>query len=152
MKIILATDHAGFEMKEQVKAVLLARGFEILDCGAETYHASDDYPMYMHEAARQLRMRVQDGDTASRSIVFGGSGTGEAIVMNRYHGVRTIVYNGQSIDIVALGRQHNDANCLAIGARFVNYEDTLEVIEIFLATDFEAGRHIARVQSIEKMS
>jgi ribose 5-phosphate isomerase B len=148
MKLYLATDHAGFELKEKVREVYSARGFDVVDCGATAYDAGDDYTVYMHKCAERYR-GADESD--AQMIVFGGSGTGEAIVMNRYAGIRAVVYNGQSFDIVRFARLHNDANCLSVGARFVSYEDALEAIELFLVTEFEGGRHAQRVQNIEKM-
>ena len=86
-----------------------------------------------------------------RGIVFGGSGTGEAIVCNRYAGVRAVAYNNQSLEIVRLGRAHNDANVLSVGARFVDFPQLIEAVRVFLDTPFEGGRHIDRVGQIDSL-
>lgn len=152
MNIILAADHAGFELKEQIRLWLSEQGYSVEDCGAYTFDAADDYPIYMHRAAEKLYDAVHNHNTEplqSCAIVLGGSGTGEAIVMNRYRGIRAVVYNGQDVDIVRLARSHNDANVLSIGARFVRIEQVFSAIGVFMDTAFEAGRHQSRVRSIE---
>jgi len=144
MKILLATDHAGFELKEQLKVLLLEQRYLVEDMGAYELIPDDDYPVYMHHCAQLLQ---QNPD--SRAIVFGGSGTGEAIVMNRYSGVRTVVYNGQDLEIVHLGRAHNDANALSIGARFASLAQVQDAVLLFVNTLFEQGRHSSRVAQID---
>jgi ribose 5-phosphate isomerase B len=146
MNIYLAADHAGFELKERIKTWLVEQAFEVNDCGADTLIDGDNYPVYMHAAAREMVRAHAD----VRAIVFGGSGTGEAIVMNRYAGLRAVVYNGQDPEIVRLGRAHNDANVLSIGARFVDSDRLPEILNIFLNTEFEGGRHEQRVLMIDR--
>jgi ribose 5-phosphate isomerase B len=145
-QIILATDHAGFERKEAVKARLLSQGYEVLDLGAHNFDPEDDYPDYMHQAALMVAEKPQ----ARKAIVFGGSGEGEAMVMNRYKGVRCLGYNGPNLEIVSLSRKHNDANGLSIGARFVSEGDTLEAVDVWLDTAFEGGRHVDRIAKIDE--
>jgi len=128
-QIYLATDHAGFSHKESVKEWLLAEGYSVTDCGAYTYDSEDDFPVFIKQAAEA----VAAGKGVS--ILFGGSGQGEAMVANRFKGVRATVYYGGSDEIVALSRQHNDANVLSIGARFVSVDDTKRVIWQWLHTD-----------------
>lgn len=147
MKIILASDHAGFELKEQTKEWLLENEHEVNDSGALSHDPEDNYPLYMHKAAGLLV-----ADQSARAIVFGGSGNGEAMVLNRYKGVRAIVYNGQDSELIRLGRAHNNANALAVGARFVDSDKLREVIEIFLATEFDGERHTQRVLDIDNVS
>jgi len=163
MNIILATDHAGFEMKEQLKAVLLEQGYTIQDCGATTYQPDDDYAMYMHFAAQTLQLGLKAQEM--RAIVFGGSGSGEAMVCNRYVGVRAVTWYGPSptgmiidswgktaqdeYEIIRIARMHNDANVLSVGARFINSEQLMRAVEVFLVTGFEGGRHTSRIAEID---
>ena len=151
MKLYLATDHAGFELKEQVKNWLTEKGeYEVVDCGAEAYVDGDDYPKYMANAARSVQ--EDSMHNPSMAIIFGGSGTGEAIVANRFHHVRAAIYTGGDLELVKLAREHNDANVLSIGARFVNLDDTKKAIELFLSTHFShAERHSDRIIMIEDL-
>lgn len=149
-KVYLASDHAGFELKEKIKLYLknLSSDFEVVDFGAEKLVSEDDYTDYMHKAAFSLS-NDKDRKINSRAIVFGGSGEGEAMVMNRYDGVRCTTYYGKNLDIVTLGRKHNNANSISFGARFVEYDDCVKAVNLFLETDFEAGRHEKRVINID---
>ena len=151
MKIYLATDHAGFELKEQVKNWLSEKSeYSIADCGAEAYVDGDDYPKYMANAARSVQ--EDSMHNPSMAIIFGGSGTGEAIVANRFHHVRAAIYTGGDLELVKLAREHNDANVLSVGARFVNLDDTKRAIELFLATPFShVERHSDRIIQIEEL-
>src|SRR5690606_4728058 len=108
MKIYLATDHAGFEMKEELKKELERDGFEVEDCGAYEYDENDDYPDFVAVAARG----VSEGGEDARAIVFGGSGQGEAMVANKFPRVRAAVFYGEVGKVVVLSREHNDANVL----------------------------------------
>lgn len=147
MRVIFATDHAGFEMKEYIKKHLERKGYIFEDVGAHSFDADDDYPPYMKEAAE--RMRSVEGDRAF-GIVFGGSGQGEAIVMNRFRGVRAIVYTAHNLEMIRIGREHNDANVLSIGARFVSNEQAAEAADVFLSTPFpEEERHARRIAQID---
>ena len=109
--IILATDHAGFELKEKIKAYLVRENYEIQDLGASQYNEDDDYPEYMKKAGEAVSQNPN-----TKAIIFGKSGNGEAIVANRYKNVRAAVWYGGNMDIVRLSREHNDANVLSIGA------------------------------------
>ena len=146
MTIILAADHAGFEMKEQVKSSLEGRGYgHIEDIGAHRFYPTDNYPKYMKVAA-DLVAKTQ----GSFGLLFGGSGQGEAMVANRVKGVRAIVYPAHNIEIVSVGRQHNDANVLSVGARFVSNEEAEEAVGVFLAEPFShEDRHERRVRQID---
>ena len=150
MKIYLATDHAGFELKEKVLAYLKEKysEIEVEDCGAYVYDEHDDYPTFIKQAKEALSYDLQNG-LDSRAVVFGGSGEGEAIVMNRQSGIRCTTYYGGTLDIVRLGREHNDANAISFGYRFVEEEECYRAIDIFLETEFEGGRHIQRVEEID---
>jgi len=141
MRIALGTDHAGYHYKEVIKSMLGDLGHEVVDFGCES-DESCDYPDYVRPAAQAL----DDGD-CDRCIVLGGSGNGEAIVANKVRGVRcALCWNGET---ATLAREHNDANCLSIGARQVDQTLALEMVRIFLDTPFGGDRHARRVAKIE---
>lgn len=143
--IILATDHAGFEMKEHVWHFLEKNGHTVHDVGAHALDLDDDYPQYMREAAKML-LNMSD----SFGVVFGGSGQGEAIVLNRHKGIRAIVYNTSNPTIVKVGREHNDANALSVGARFLSVAQVEVAVEVFLSTAFSGeDRHERRIKQID---
>jgi ribose 5-phosphate isomerase B len=145
MKIYLGTDHAGFELKEQIKAYLKAGGYVVEDEGAYTFDPNDDYTDYVKIVAKLVQSEPE-----SRGIILGGSGQGEAIVANRFSGVRAIVYYGGSLEIIKLSREHNNANVLSLGARFLNFEQVKEVLNLWLATDFSGEeRHLRRLGDID---
>jgi ribose 5-phosphate isomerase B len=142
MKIALASDHAGFQYKEKIKEFLRKQGHEVKDFGANSPESSD-YPVFVRPAAEA----VARGE-CERGIVLGGSGNGEAIVSNKVKGIRCAVcWNEES---AKLCRQHNDANVLSLGERMMTPEMALRIVEIFLTTGFEGGRHLRRIQMIEK--
>lgn len=122
--IYLACDHAGYEHKEAVRLWLVAEGLMIVDVGATTYDPLDDFPDYIALAAKA----VSQSPETTAAVIFGGSGQGEAMAANRFKGVRATVYYGGEQSIISLSREHNDANILSIGARFVSIEDTKKVI------------------------
>jgi ribose 5-phosphate isomerase B len=141
MKIAIGSDHAGFDYKEKIKALLVALGHEIKDFGT---HSSEpvDYPVYIRPTAEA----VARGE-CERGIVLGGSGNGEAIVANKVKGIRCgLCWNVES---AKLNRQHNDANMLSLGQRMMPLETALEIVKVWLTTPFEGGRHVKRVQQIE---
>tara|TARA_B100001996_G_scaffold325495_1_gene271431 strand:+ start:303 stop:743 length:441 start_codon:yes stop_codon:yes gene_type:complete len=141
--IVLATDHAGFELKEHVKRFLIEQGYDIKDFGALEYDGLDDYPDFILPAAKYISEHKLIG------IIFGGSGQGEAMAANRIKGIRAAVfYNGPN-EIVELSRLHNNANILSIGARFVKNQEVEKVIELWLSTDFEQGRHEKRINKLD---
>lgn len=141
MKIAIASDHAGFEYKEAIREWLLAHGHEVKDFGTFS-NQSVDYPDFIRPAAEA----VTRGEF-ERGIVLGGSGNGEAIVANKVRGVRCgLCWNEVS---ARLNRQHNDGNVLSLGQRMMSRELALRIVEIWLATPFEGGRHLARIQKIE---
>ncbi|MCY4577198.1 MAG: RpiB/LacA/LacB family sugar-phosphate isomerase [Candidatus Kaiserbacteria bacterium] len=145
MTIILATDHAGFAMKEHLKRFLEKGGHTFEDVGAHALDPDDDYPMYMQAAAEMLLKTPN-----SVGIVFGGSGQGEAMVLNRYQGIRAIVYAASNPDLVKTGREHNDANVLSVGARFLSPMQVEVAVEVFLSTIFSAEeRHQRRIEQID---
>lgn len=141
MEIALASDHAGFEYKEAIREWLLARGHQVKDFGTFN-NQSVDYPDFIRPAAEA----VARGEF-ERGIVLGGSGNGEAIVANKVRGVRCgLCWNEES---ARLNRQHNDGNVLSLGQRMMSRDLALRIVEIWLSTPFEGGRHLARIHKIE---
>jgi ribose 5-phosphate isomerase B len=141
--IAIGSDHAGFRYKEAIKAALLADGHTVKDFG--TYSdASCDYPDWIRPTAEAVaRGEFQYG------IVLGGSGNGEAIVANKVKGVRCGLCWNEKVAI--WNRSHNDANVLSLGERTVTVEEGLHIVRTWLATPFEGGRHVPRVQKIESL-
>ncbi|MDQ5957382.1 MAG: ribose 5-phosphate isomerase [Patescibacteria group bacterium] len=149
VKIYLAADHAGFEYKEKLKDYLEGFGnFDVIDCGAYHKDEKDDYPDYIHIAASSLSRDITSG-SFSVGFVIGGSGQGEAIVMNRHREVRCITYYNNNLDIIELGREHNNANAISFGARFLNWNDIKRAVNLFFDTDFAGGRHDSRIYKID---
>ena len=144
MKIFLATDHAGFELKEFIKSHLNALNHEVEDCGALEMDPLDDYPDFIIPAAEKVAK-----DPNSRGIIMGGSGQGEAIAANRIKGVRAVVFYDGPMDIVKLSRTHNNANILSFGARFINQEKAADAVDLWLNESFEGGRHKIRIDKLD---
>lgn len=141
MKIHLATDHAGFGHKESLKGYLLGHGYEIFDHGPEKLDENDDYPDFITPCAQAIANSEDD-----KAIIFGGSGEGEAMCANRLKGVRAVVYYGGSNEILTFSRDHNNANILSIGARFISAEEVHEAVNLWLNTEFSGEeRHIRRL-------
>jgi ribose 5-phosphate isomerase B len=143
MRIALASDHAGYAEKERLKALLSDLGVEFEDLGTVS-EASVDYPDY----ARAVAEQVADG-RVEQGLLVCGSGTGMAITANKVPGVRAAV--AWSEEIARLARQHNDANVLAIGARTTPPEDIPKIVRAWFSTEFEGGRHAARVEKISEV-
>lgn len=139
-KIAIGGDHAGFDYKQKLVEYLTEAGFEVKDFGPFT-DASVDYPDYVHP----LCDAIESGEF-EKGIVVCGSGNGVAITANKHQGIRAAICWNK--DLSALSRQHNDANVISIPARFVPYELAQDMVEIFLSTDFEGGRHANRVNKI----
>lgn len=141
MKIAIASDHAGFIYKEAIKNHLAEKGYEVKDFG--TYSTeSCDYPDFVRPAAEA----VAEGQ-CERGIVLGGSGNGEAMAANRVMGVRcSLCWDLRS---ARLSREHNDANVLSLGERMVSQSAALEIVDLWLATDFEGGRHQGRIDKLD---
>jgi ribose 5-phosphate isomerase B len=151
MKIYLATDHAGFTAKESVKEWLVHEGYVVEDCGAYALDPEDDYPDYMHVCAKKLSCDVAEGKNA-RAVVFGASGQGEAMVLNKYPHVRAAVYYGQDSTgkVLQATRTHNNANVLSIGARYVNGAEVLCIVSLWLTATYPAEeRHSRRIAKID---
>ena len=145
MKIHLATDHAGLELKEKVKLYLSDLNYEVIDHGAYEYDALDDYPDFIFPCANAV-----SNDPESKGIILGGSGQGEAMAANRVKGVRAAVFYNGPDEIIKLSRQHNNANILSLGARFMSTDEMYKVIEVWLSTKFESGRHQRRIEKLDE--
>jgi ribose 5-phosphate isomerase B len=145
MKIHLATDHAGYELKEKILEFLVGLDYEVSDHGAFEYNKTDDYPDFIKKAASA----VSDDPKNNMGIIFGGSGQGEDMVADKFEHVRSAVYYGGNLEIVKLAREHNNANVLSIGARFVNDDEAKQAVQLFLETPFsDAERHKRRIDKI----
>ncbi|MBY0111051.1 RpiB/LacA/LacB family sugar-phosphate isomerase [Patescibacteria group bacterium] len=152
MKLFIATDHGGYELKESLKPFLTGLGHEVEDCGAFTFDKEDDYPDFITPCAEKVA-----ATPGSMGIIIGGSGQGEAMAANRVKGARAAVFygeptrkqtdsEGKEIDMIASTRDHNDANILSLGARFLTEEEIRGKIEQFLATPFSNHpRHQRRI-------
>lgn len=142
MRVAIGSDHAGYRYKERIVRLLAAAGHEVRDFGTDS-EESVDYPRFVFPVARA----VAAGE-ADRGIVLGGSGNGEAIAANRVRGVRcALAWNGES---ARLGRAHNDANVLSLGERMVPWETVERIVEVFLTTPFDGGRHERRVRQLDE--
>lgn len=142
-RIPIASDHAGWELKQQLVAALAAMGYEVEDLGPAS-DASTDYPDYAHP----LAARVSEGD-APRGVLLCGTGLGMSYVANRYPRVRASV--AWAPEVAALARQHNDSNVLVLPARFVSEAEGVRILETWLETAFEGGRHERRVSKIDEL-
>lgn len=142
MKIAIGSDHAGFQYKEMLKKHLASTGHDVQDFG--TYSTEPvDYPLFI----RPVAVAVSRGQ-CERGIVLGGSGNGEAIVANRVSGVRCALC--WSIESAQLARAHNDSNVLSLGERLVTQAQALAILETWMTTPFEGGRHLYRIQLIDR--
>ncbi len=149
-KIIhVAADHAGFDHKEAIKLWLVEQGFSVIDHGAKQKDDEDDFPDYIGGAAAAVAKSPEQ----SIGIIFGGSGQGEAMVANRFKGVRATVYYGGDTKIITLSREHNDANVLSIGARFVDISLAKKVITAWLNASFSGEeKRIRRNRKLEHLT
>ena len=145
MIIHIATDHAGLELKEKVKSYLSKLDYEVVDHGAYEYDALDDYPDFIFPCAEAV-----SNDSYRKGIILGGSGQGEAMAANRVKGGRAAVFYNGPDEIIKLSRQHNDANILSLGARFMSDQEMYKIIELWLSTDFESGRHKRRIEKLDE--
>ncbi len=139
-RVVLATDHAGFLLKEFVKTYLVGKGIDVVDVGTFS-EESVDYPAIMRKGAAAVL------EYSCPGIIFGGSGNGEAMAANKVRGIRAAVC--YSVEIARLARSHNDANIMSIGARFTDEALATAMIDAFLTTDFEGGRHVARIADLD---
>lgn len=144
MRVHIGTDHAGFELKEYIVAELGKAGYDVVDHGAKVYDALDDYPEPCIAAAEAVA-----ADPGSLGIVLGGSGNGEQISANKVKGIRAILAWNE--DTAKLGREHNNANVISIGARQHTQEEALQLVTWFLETPFSGDeRHVRRINKIAK--
>ena len=143
MRIAIASDHAGYRYKEEIRRALSQDGHELVDFGADSEEVSD-YPLFIRPAAEA----VSDGK-CERGIVLGGSGNGEAMAANRVTGVRcALCWN---LETARLARQHNDANMLSLGQRLISLESALDIVRAWLETPFAGGRHQRRIALIDSL-
>lgn len=163
MKVYIGTDHAGFALKEKIKAMLSQKGYEVADLGAFTFDKADDYTNFISKVAAAVSV-----DPGTKGIVLGGSGQAEAILANKYKGIRAALFYGPVVakeaidvngsaahdgyDLIRLSRIHNDANILSLGARFITEEEALKAITIWLETPFaHEERHERRIEKIAQI-
>ena len=144
MRIHIATDHAGLDLKNTIKDYLTEQGHDVTDHGAYDHDPADDYPDFIMPCAKAVSK-----DTQSKGIILGGSGQGEAMAANRIRGVRAAVFYDGPDDIIKLSRHHNDANILSLGARFLNKQKLFDIIQIWLSERFEGGRHQRRIDKLD---
>ena len=145
-KIILGTDHAGFELKEEIKKHLLNKDFEVEDMGADSLDPKDDYPDFIIPVAKKVAENPKN-----KGIIFGASGQGEAMAANKIKGIRAALYHGNNPDILKLSRQHNDANILSLGAKFLDKKEAIKAVDIWLNTEFSnEERHKRRINKISE--
>jgi ribose 5-phosphate isomerase B len=142
MRIAIGSDHAGFTYKEKIKEFLSARGHQVTDFGTSSGEPVD-YPLFIRPVAEA----VASGET-ERGVVLGGSGNGEAMAANRIKGVRCAVC--WNVESARLARQHNDANIISLGQRMMSETEALEIVRVWLETEFEGGRHVRRVQMLDE--
>ena len=140
-RIFLGTDHAGYELKEHLRAVLADDGHDVVDCGATAYDPEDDYPAFCIDAAERTVAERGFG------VVLGGSGNGEQIAANKVPGVRAALC--WSVEIARLAREHNDANVCSLPGRFVGADEAVEIVRTFVSTAFSGeARHVRRIGQI----
>jgi ribose 5-phosphate isomerase B len=141
MKIAIGSDHAGFELKEKLKVYLQNKGFDVKDFGTYSTDRAD-YPDFAHPVAQAVEDKKSD-----MGVLICGSGNGVNMTANRHHGIRSaLCWNSE---IAALARQHNDANIIALPARFISEQEAEKCVDVFFSTSFEGGRHTDRVKKIE---
>ena len=142
MNILVSNDHAGVELKNAVKNLLESKGYVVENLG-DNSGESVDYPDIIHPLAKEISQNRE-----KKGIIMCGTGNGVSMVANKYEGVRAGLC--WSKEIAELIRKHNDANVLSLPARFLSIKEALEIVEVFLETDFEGGRHERRVDKIDK--
>lgn len=149
MKIYIGSDHAGYELKEKLIPFLRGSGYLVTDMGPKHFEREDDYPDLIAPVAREVSADPKE----SLGIVLGYSGVGEAIVANRFAGIRAANFYGGSMEIIRLSREHNNANVLSLGAGFLNDELAKQAVKLWLDTKFTPQeRHSRRIEKIETMN
>lgn len=152
MKIYLASDHAGFELKAKLVEFLQSQRYEFEDLGPAEFNHDDDYPDFVYPCAEKVALRQAQGKLNDVGIVIGGSGQGEAMVANKVKGIRAAVYYGGNLEITKLSKEHNNANLLSLGARFLTSGQAIEAVKLWLETKFsEDARHVKRIQKISEL-
>jgi ribose 5-phosphate isomerase B len=141
MKIVVGSDHAAYELKEAIKEKLIGEGHEVIDVGCDSTE-SVDYPKYGHAVGRT----VASGE-AERGIAVCGSGIGISIACNKVPGIRAALCT--SVEMAEMCRRHNNANVVCMGARMISQELAFDIIDTWMTTDFEAGKHLRRINEIE---
>lgn len=145
-KVYFAADHWGFEVIPSLVEFVAGLGYETEHCGPFEYDAADDYPDFIHKAAKAV---AEDPDNR-RAIIFGMSGNGEAMCANRYPGVRAAHYYGGPTDLIVLSREHNNANVLSLGAGFMTPEEIQATVQLWLETEFPGEeRHQRRIEKLD---
>jgi len=145
MKIFIASDHAGLNLKEVLLKYLKDLGHEVIDKGPHHLDLNDDYPDFISLVAKEVSENKD-----AKGLIMGGTGQGEAMIANRFPGVRAAVYYGEPLEMVKATREHNDSNILSLGARFMNEEEAKSAVIRWLDTPFtEEERHKRRIAKIE---
>ena len=145
MKIFIASDHAGFELKKFLAERLFLAGHDVRDLGPKEFNPDDDYPDFVSLVAEEISREP----SSVKGIVIGASGQGEAMCANKFYGVRAAVYYGGNQDIIKFSREHNDANILSLGATFLSPAETMIAVTLWLATPFSGDeRHRRRLQKL----
>lgn len=153
MKIFIGTDHAGYVLKEKLVSSLKLQGYEVIDKGAYEYNENDDYPDFVVPVAQE----VSKDPNNAKGIILGGTGEGEAVTANRFPHVRAVVYYGEAkpvvddeANIIKRSREHNNANILSLGARYLTEEKIMEIVDLWLDTPFSFDeRHVRRLTKID---
>ena len=143
MKLVVGSDHAAYELKEAIKAKLISEGHEVIDVGCDSTE-SVDYPKYGHAVGRA----VASGE-AERGIAVCGSGIGISIACNKVPGIRAALCT--SPEMAEMCRRHNNANVVCMGARMISQELAFDIIDTWMTTDFEGGKHLRRINEIEDL-
>jgi len=144
--IFIASDHAGFELKQKIIAHLKDTDQKVEDCGPFKNDPEDDYPDFIYPCAQKVAQ-----NPGSMGIIIGMSGQGEAIVANKVKGIRAALYYGGHEDIIKLCRRHNNANVLSLGASFITPEQAERAVDLFIETGFDGGRHQRRIDKISDL-
>jgi ribose 5-phosphate isomerase B len=152
MKIAIASDHAGFELKKYLVDSFKGEGYDVIDLGNTIYDEQDDYPEYIKMVGEYIS--ENNNPQQYRGIVIGGSGQGENICANKFVNVRSALIYGNDIvlntEIAKLSRQHNNANVLSLAARFIEHKNAKDIVQIWLDEDFSnEERHVRRLSKIE---
>jgi len=156
MRILITSDHAGFELRKALYSHLKDAGKDVSDSGPYENNPDDDYPDFIAPVA----LEVSHDPNNTRAIIIGGSGQGEAIMANRFPRVRAVVFNGQyaphgreTPDEIYYSRMHNDANVISLGARFISIEEAIAAVDKWLNTPFSnEERHVRRIKKIEQLA